>query len=97
MIGAAVVHVLLVTPRAELAPALRQVAGERAVFLTESDLEEALELIGRSARLDAVVADDPEVERAIRAEIPGSLPVYVAREGEAAAAIWDGLRALLDV
>ena len=48
-------------------------------FLAEHGLENVLERLGRSARIDAVVTDDPEIVMEIFHEIPGAIPVYLAR------------------
>ncbi len=44
--------------------------------------------------MDAVVTDAPEVLMEIYHEIPGAIPVYLARPDEDAAAILAGLDAL---
>lgn len=84
-------HVLLVSADEELLEGLRGAALPSTTFLPESDPEEALERLGRSARIDAVVTDDPLFAVQVRSEIPGRLPVHVVRAGESAA---ETLRAL---
>jgi hypothetical protein len=89
-------HVLVATvERHALLDELRAVAPASTTFLGEQGLEAILERLGRSARIDAVVTDAPEVLMAIFHEIPGALPVYLARPDEEAAAVLAGLNALL--
>lgn len=89
-------HVLVSSKDSALVDRLREVAEGGTVFLSEEGLDETLDRIGRSARLDAVVTDDPEVLAAIRAEIPGALPVHLVSRGEPPAATWAGISVLLD-
>lgn len=81
-------HVLVASEREALAIALRAAAPETAVVLSSSGVDETLDRLGRSARVDAVVTDDDAVERAIREEIPGTLPVVRIDEPEGAMAAW---------
>jgi hypothetical protein len=88
-------HVLIATVgRHDLLDSLRAIAPASTTFLAERGLEAILERLGRSARLDAVVTDDPEVLMAIYHEIPGAIPVYLARPDEDAASVLAGLDAL---
>ncbi len=88
-------HVLVATTeRHDLLDALRAVAPPSTTFLGEQGLENVLERLGRSARLDAVITDDPEMVTEIFHEIPGAIPVYLARPDEAPAQILEGLDAL---
>jgi hypothetical protein len=89
-------HVLVSSARSELVEGLRAVATPSTVFLAERGLDETLERLGRSARIDAVVTDDPEIAAAIREEIPGNFPLYLVREDEEPAAVWAGLERLLE-
>jgi hypothetical protein len=84
-------HVLVVSGDDALTEGLRAVAPPSTVFLTATGEDEALERLGRSSRLDAVVTDDPAVADAIREEIPGTLPVHVVAPGEEPAATWAAL------
>ncbi len=59
--------------------------------MTATGEDDALERLGRSSRLDAVVTDDPAVAEAIHAEIPGTLPVHVVAPGEEPASAWAAL------
>ena len=74
---------------------LRELSGDGTTFLVEHGVDETLERLGRSARIDGVITDDGEIEFAIRDEIPGMIPVYLARPDEEAASIWAGAVALL--
>ncbi|MGZ6988755.1 MAG: hypothetical protein ACXVH0_07335, partial [Thermoanaerobaculia bacterium] len=80
--------------RHDLLEGLRAIAPASTTFLAERGLEAILERLGRSARLDAVVTDDPEVLMEIYHEIPGAIPVYLARPDEDAASVLAGLDAL---
>jgi hypothetical protein len=85
-------HVLVATTeRHALLDELRALAPPSTTFLGEHGLENVLERLGRSARLDAVITDDPEMVTEIFHEIPGAIPVYLARPDEEAAAILAGL------
>ena len=85
-------HVLVATTeRHALLDDLRALAPPSTTFLGEHGLENVLERLGRSARLDAVITDDPEMVTEIFHEIPGAIPVYLARPDEEAAAILAGL------
>ena len=89
-------HVLVATlERHDLLDELRAVAPATTTFLGEHGLEACLERISRSARVDAVVTDAPEVLMEIYHEIPGAMPVYLARGDEDAASVLTGLSALL--
>ncbi len=85
-------HVLVATSeRHGLLEELRALALPSTTFLGEQGLENVLERLGRSARLDAVVTDDPEMVTEIFHEIPGAIPVYLARPDEDAAHVLAGL------
>ena len=72
-------HVLVSTSkRHSLADELREASDGRTTFLSVRGVDATLERIARSARLDAIVTDDPAVVAAIRDEIPGNLPVVLA-------------------
>jgi hypothetical protein len=74
-------HLLVSSADAELAEGLRALLPAGAALVSAHGVDETLDLLGRSARVDAVVTDDPEVERAIREEVPGTLPVVVVPPG----------------
>ena len=89
-------HLLVATvERHDLLDDLRAIAPASTTFLGERGLEATLERLGRSARIDAVVTDAPEFLMEIYHEIPGAMPVYLARPDENAAAVLAGLDALL--
>jgi hypothetical protein len=72
-------HVLVSTSkRHHLAEELREASDGRTTFLSVRGVDATLERIARSARLDAIVTDDPAIVAAIRDEIPGNLPVVLA-------------------
>ena len=81
-------HVLVSTSvRHHLAEELREASDGRTTFLSVRGVEATLEKIARSARLDAIVTDDPAVIAAIRVEIPGDLPVVLALPTDSPAAL----------
>lgn len=85
-------HILVATTRRhQLADELRDVADGRTTFLSVHGIEATLERISRSARLDAVVTDDPGVYAAIRTEIPGNIPVHLAADDEGPNAVLEAL------
>jgi hypothetical protein len=88
-------HLLISSKRSGLADELRELSGDGTTFLVEHGVDETLERLGRSARIDGVITDDGEVLAAIRDEIPGMIPVYRAKPDEEAASIWAGVVALL--
>jgi hypothetical protein len=89
-------HVLVACADPAIVDALREAADPSTVFLPEPGLDEALERISRSARIDAVVTDDPNLVAAIRQEIPGTLPVHLLAAGEAPEATLAALDRLID-
>lgn len=73
-------HVLVSTETEGLVEAVRAAEPPDAVVLSARGVDATLELLGRSSRVDAVLTDDPGVERAIREELFGALPVVVLAE-----------------
>ncbi len=85
-------HVLVSTARRhQLAEELREASDGRTTFLSVRGVEATLERIARSARLDAIVTDDPDVVAAVRDEIPGDLPVVLALPSDSPAALLGAL------
>ncbi len=85
-------HVLVSTAwRHRLAEELREASDGRTTFLSVRGVEATLERIARSARLDALVTDDPDVVAAVRDEIPGDLPVVLALPSDSPAALLGAL------
>ncbi len=78
-------HLLVSSERARLADGLRTLLPPSTVLLSARGVDDTLERLARSARVDAVVTDDAGVLAAIREEVPGSLPV-VLLEGDVPAA-----------
>jgi hypothetical protein len=75
---------LLVSSRDEaFAEGVRRLLPDDAVLFSASGVDDTLERLARSSRVDAVLTDDPEVLAAIREEIPGSLPVVLVAAGTA--------------
>ena len=88
-------HVLVSSSSEALVDALRESEPDGAVVLSSHGVDDTLERLGRSARVDAVVTDDAAVLAAIREEMPGRLPVLVVEEGADAPGAWRSLEALL--
>jgi hypothetical protein len=88
-------HILVACADPSLVDALREAADASTTFLPEEGVEEALERLGRSSRIDAVVTEDPALVDAIRAEIPGEIPVHLRARGEAVAETLAALERLL--
>ena len=86
-------HLLVSSSDERLAAGLRALLPPGTVLLSARGVDATLETLARSSRVDAVVTDDPEVEAAIRAEVPGTLPVLVVRPGAPPAGV---ARALAD-
>jgi hypothetical protein len=86
-------HLLVSSRDDALAEGVRRLLPDDAVLLSARGVDDTLERLARSSRVDAVLTDDPEVLAAIREEVPGRLPVVLVAEGTAPGA---ALR-LLDV
>lgn len=76
-------HVLVSSEDDVLVEDLRRHLPPASVLLSARGVDDTLERLARSARVDAVVTDDPAVAKAIREEIPGNLPVVVVPAGAA--------------
>ena len=74
-------HFLVSSDDDALVEGLRGVLPPDAVLFSARGVDDTLERLARSARVDAVVTDDPEVVEAIREEVPGTLPVILVPEG----------------
>ena len=74
-------HLLVSSGDAGLVDVLRAGVSSATVVLSVRGVDETLERLARSARVDAVVTDDPGVLDAIRSEIPGSLVVVLVPSG----------------
>jgi hypothetical protein len=87
-------HLLVSSSDGRLSDALRPFLPADTVVLSARGVDDTLERLARSSRVDAVVTDDPEVVEAIRAEIPGTLPVLLVPAESGARAV---LRLLTDL
>ena len=74
-------HLLVSSGDDGLVEGLRSLLPPDAVLFSARGVDDTLERLARSARVDAVVTDEPEVEAAIREEMPGNLPIVVVPEG----------------
>ena len=88
-------HLLVSSGNAGLVDALRACASLGTVVLSARGVDDTLERLARSARVDVVVTDDPDVVAAIRSEIPGSLPVALVPAGAVPAEALSLVRDLL--
>jgi hypothetical protein len=71
-------HLLVSSRDDAFAEGLRRLLPEDTVLFSARGVDETLERLARSSRVDAVLTDDPGVLAAIREEVPGSLPVVLA-------------------
>ncbi|HYN42098.1 MAG TPA: hypothetical protein VE129_10000 [Thermoanaerobaculia bacterium] len=74
-------HFLVSSEDDGLVERLRQALPPDAVLFSAQGVDDTLERLARSSRVDAVVTDDPEVVAAIRDEMPGTLPVVLVPAG----------------
>ena len=86
-------HLLVSSEDEALVERLRTVLPPDSVLFSARGVDDTLERLSRSSRVDAVVTDDPEVVAAIREEVPGTLPVVLVPEGAKAA---DAARAVAE-
>lgn len=77
-------HLLASSRDPAWADALRPLLPSDTVLLSARGVDETLETLARSSRVDAVVTDDAGVLAAIREEVPGSVPVLVVPRGASA-------------
>ena len=64
-----------------LGEGLRTLLPPDAVLFSARGVDDTLERLARSSRVDAVVTDDPDVAAAIREEVPGNVPIVVVSRG----------------
>jgi hypothetical protein len=74
-------HLLVSSDDDGLADGLRPLLPADTVVLSARGVDDTLERLARSFRVDAVVTDDPEVAAAIRDEVPGDVPVVLVARG----------------
>ena len=74
-------HLLVSSADDDLVEGLRGHLPPDAVLFSARGVDDTLERLARSARVDAVVTDEPAVAAAIREEMPGNLPVVVVPAG----------------
>ena len=77
-------HLLVSSEDEGLVERLRGVLPPDSVLFSARGIDDTLERLARSARVDAVVTDDPEIIAAIREEVPGTLPVTLVSPGASA-------------
>jgi hypothetical protein len=74
-------HVLVSSEDDLFGEGLRTLLPPDAVLFSARGVDDTLERLSRSSRVDAVVTDDPDVATAIREEVPGNVPVLVVSRG----------------
>ena len=74
-------HLLVSSEDEALVEQLRTVLPPDSVLFSARGVDDTLERLARSARVDVVVTDDPEIVAAIRDEVPGTLPVVLVPAG----------------
>ena len=74
-------HVLVSSADDELVERLRASLPADSVLFSARGVDDTLETLARSSRVDIVVTDDPHVAAAIRDEVPGTLPIVLLPPG----------------
>jgi len=74
-------HLLVSSEDEALVERLRGALPPDSVLFSARGVEDTLERLARSSRVDAVVTDDPEIVAAIRDDLPGTLPVVLLPAG----------------
>lgn len=74
-------HLLVSSEDEALVERLRTALPSDTVLFSARGVDDTLERLARSSRVDVVVTDDPEIVAAIRDELPGTLPVVLLPAG----------------
>jgi hypothetical protein len=74
-------HLLVSSEDEGFVERLRNVLPPDSVLFSARGVDDTLERLARSSRVDVVVTDDPEIVAAIRDEVPGTLPVVLVPAG----------------
>ncbi len=74
-------HLLVSSEDEALVERLRAALPSDSVLFSARGVDDTLERLARSSRVDVVVTDDPEIVAAIRDELPGTLPVVLVPAG----------------
>ena len=74
-------HFLVSSEDEGLVERLRILLPPGSVLFSARGVDDTLERLARSSRVDTVVTDDPGVLAAIRDEVPGTLPVVLLPAG----------------
>lgn len=74
-------HLLVSSEDDGLVEGLRNALPPDSVLFSARGIDDTLERLARSSRVDVVVTDDPELVAAIRDELPGTLPVVLVPVG----------------
>jgi hypothetical protein len=89
-------HLLVSSEDGTLVERLRTVLPPDTVLFSARGVDDTLERLARSSRVDIVVTDDPEIVAAICDEVPGTLPVVLVPAGSKAADAAHAVAALDD-
>ena len=87
-------HLLVSSEDEAFVERLRAVLPPGSVLFSARGVDDTLERLARSARVDAVITDDPEIVAAIRDEVPGTLPVVLVPAGSKPADVARAVAAL---
>jgi hypothetical protein len=86
-------HFLVSSEDETLVERLRSALPPGSVLFSARGVDDTLERLARSSRVDTVVTDDPGIAAAIRDEVPGTVPIVLVPEGAKAA---DAARAITE-
>ncbi|MBK9090857.1 MAG: hypothetical protein IPL90_18175 [Holophagales bacterium] len=89
-------HLLVSSEDDALVERLRAVLPPDSVLFSARGVDDTLERLARSSRVDVVVTDDPEIVAAVRDELPGTLPVVLLPAGANPADVARAVAALDD-
>lgn len=89
-------HFLVSSEDEGLVERLRAALPPGSVLFSARGVDDTLERLARSARVDTVVTDDEGVVAAIRDEVPGTLPVVLLPAGSTPAEAARAVAASLD-
>jgi len=89
-------HLLVSSDDEMLVELLRAALPSDSVLFSARGVDDTLERLARSSRVDIVVTDDPEIVAAIRDEVPGTLPVVLVPAGAKPAEVARAVAALAE-
>jgi rRNA-processing protein FCF1 len=89
-------HLLVSSENDALVELLRAALPSDSVLFSARGVDDTLERLARSSRVDVVVTDDPEIVAAVRDDLPGTLPVVLLPAGANPADVARAVAALDD-